>query len=293
MKIALFGQNLNLNYLNSVETILESAKKNNCELYIYKNFLEFLSNHIKIDPKINIFESYNDIKGNIDYLISLGGDGTLLKAITLVRDSNIPIFGVNTGRLGFLSSITKEEIKDCFEKLINKNYSIETRTLLRLESDTQMFGSENFALNDFTIQKEASGSMIKIDVEINNEFLNSYWADGLIVSTPTGSTAYSLSCGGPILMPYTNNFIITPISPHNLNVRPLVVSDNDIFTFKAETRNECLIATLDNRTIKIKSPFNFKIIKENFKINLIKINNISFLKTLQTKLMWGYDNRNI
>jgi NAD+ kinase len=239
-----------------------------------------------------LFSSQETIKGKADFLFSIGGDGTLLDTITMVGDSGIPIIGINMGRMGFLSSIAKSEILPALDEIMDNMYTIDQRTLLRLETPNHLFGEFNYALNDVTVYKTTSISLLTIKTYINNEFLNTYWADGLIVATPTGSTAYSLSCTGPILTPDSANFVITPIASHNLTVRPIVIPDNSQISLLVESRqSECFVG-LDSRIEKIDSTIRLDISKENFKINLLRLSNKFFFKTIREKLKWGLDLRN-
>ena len=225
-------------------------------------------------------------------MISLGGDGTMLDTVSLVRDSGIPMIGINFGRLGFLASINKEGIKYAIDAIINKNFTLDTRRLLKVESSQKLFGELNFALNDLTIHKRDTSAMILIHCYLNGEFLNSYWADGLIVATPTGSTAYSLSCGGPIIFPRSGNIVITPISPHNLNVRPIIIADDNELTFEIEGRSSKYLVSCDSRTEVIDSTIKLTVKRADFDIHLIRLNNESYLSTLRNKLLWGIDTRN-
>ena len=225
-------------------------------------------------------------------LISIGGDGSIMDAVTIVKDSGIPILGINTGRLGFLSNISLEQISTAIENLFEKEYRIEKRALLRVETSNNIFGSTNFALNELTIHRKDSGSMITIHAQVEDHYLNSYWADGIIIATPTGSTAYSLSAGGPIVEPGSNNFVITPIAPHNLNVRPMIISDDNIIRLKVEGRSKHFLATLDSRSFNVDSQDELIIRKADFKIKLIKLQGQNFYETIRNKLMWGIDKRN-
>lgn len=225
-------------------------------------------------------------------MISLGGDGTLLDTVTLVRDSGIPILGINYGRLGFLANIGREEIVSAIEAIANRNYVLDKRSLIHLESNVKIFGKTPYALNEFTILKKDSSSMIKIHTYLNGEFLNTYWADGLIVSTPTGSTGYSLSCNGPVVFPDNSSFIITPVAPHNLNIRPIIVPDNTIISFELEGRADEFVCTLDSRREVISKEIQLAVKKEAFYVNLIRLNENNFLQTLRDKLSWGLDKRN-
>jgi NAD+ kinase len=225
-------------------------------------------------------------------MISLGGDGTLLDTVTLVRDSGIPILGINYGRLGFLANIGKEEIASAIDAIINRKYVLDKRSLIHLEANVSLFGETPYALNDFSIHKKDISPMIKIHTYLNGEFLNTYWADGLIVSTPTGSTGYSLSCGGPVVFPDSSSFVITPIAPHNLNIRPIIVPDNTIISFELEGRTDGFVCTLDSRREIITKEIQLAVKKESFDINLIRMNENNFLQTLREKLSWGLDKRN-
>ena len=225
-------------------------------------------------------------------MFSIGGDGTILDTVTQIQDSGIPVLGINIGRLGFLSSIAAEEIAGAIESLMKGHFSLDKRRLLRLESNVQIFGEANYALNELTIHKKDSSSMIIINTYLNGEYLNSYWADGLIIATPTGSTGYSLSCGGPIVAPYSGNFVITPIAPHNLNVRPIVVSDENVISLEVQGRSQYFLASLDSRSVTIDSAISLAVRRAEFTINLVRMGNDNFLDTLRKKLNWGLDTRN-
>ena len=224
--------------------------------------------------------------------MSIGGDGTLLAAITFVKNSDIPILGINTGTLGFISSVSTDQIEYAINHLLKGEYKIKKRTLLQLESLNNLFGETNFALNEVTVLKKDTSSMIRIHAYLDDEFINTYWADGLIISSPTGSTGYSLSCGGPIVLPGTNNFIITPIAPHNLNVRPIIVSDESKITLKVSKRDEIALVALDSRSRAIGPELELTIRKANYKVKLIQFEKQSFISTIREKLMWGKDKRN-
>ena len=229
---------------------------------------------------------------NIDVVISMGGDGTMLRAVTLIADRQIPLLGINLGRLGFLASIEKKFIGQAITQLLKGMYHIEDRTMMYLETTAELFGNARFALNDFTLHKRDTSSMITIHTYINGDFLNSYWADGVIVSTPTGSTGYSLSCGGPIIFPNSGNFVITPVAPHNLNVRPIVISDTSVISFEIEGRSENFLCTLDSRFETVTSQHQLAVRKCDFTTRLVQLNNFSFLRTIHEKLTWGKDVRN-
>jgi len=229
---------------------------------------------------------------SLEIMLTLGGDGTLLEVVSQIGALEIPILGINTGRLGFLATTNKEDVLQAIGEIFNKNYEFDDRKLLRLETKGELFGKKNFALNDFTILKKDTSSMIVIHTYINGDFLNSYWADGLIISTPTGSTGYSLSCGGPLILPRSNNFVITPISPHNLTARPMVVSDNSEITLKVEGRSDTFLVSLDSRFEIVKSSVTLKVVEESFKAKLIKLPSNQIFETLRQKLNWGIDIRN-
>lgn len=227
-----------------------------------------------------------------DVIITLGGDGTILSAVTLIRELEIPILGINLGRLGFLASIEQQRIEEAINLFLAKKYTISERAMLELISDPKSFGSENYALNDFTILKRDNNSMIVLHTYVDGEFLNSYWADGLIVSTPTGSTGYNLSCGGPIMFPTSDNFILTPVAPHNLNVRPVLLSSHHELSFKIEGRSENYLCTLDSRHTTVTSDYDLRIRKNKFSTKLIRLKGDNFMSTIRSKLHWGLDKRN-
>ena len=240
---------------------------------------------------MKVFDHGDNLK-NLDFFISVGGDGTLLESVTYVGKNETPILGVNAGRLGFLATISREETEKALDNLLKGNYIVDERTMLRLVSDPKLFSGLDFALNDFTIMKKDTSSMITVHVSVDGELLNSYWADGVIVSTPTGSTGYSLSCGGPLVFPESENFVITPVSPHNLTARPIVVSDKSELTFKIEGRNKKFHVSLDSRFETVDESVRLKIKKERFKAHLIQLPGQHYFKTLRQKLNWGLDIRN-
>ncbi|PKP46674.1 MAG: NAD kinase [Bacteroidetes bacterium HGW-Bacteroidetes-12] len=292
MKYAIYGKNVSEKYLSSIQFFFDELDRNNISVTIYSSFYQFLKeNSIRFSQSITEFSFHSDLNGT-DYLISIGGDGTFLETITLVRDSNIPILGINTGRLGFLSSVTTDEIAQAIKSLINGAYEIDKRTMLSIETENNLFGNDNFALNEITLQRSDSSTMITIHTYLDGEFLNSYWADGLIISTPTGSTAYSLSCNGPILFPSSESIILTPIAPHNLNVRPLIIPDNKVLSFQIEARTDSFLVALDSRFKSVPINTSFKIKKTPHTIRLVRLKNHTFLETLRNKLMWGIDKRN-
>ncbi|WP_214228524.1 NAD kinase [Pedobacter sp. B4-66] len=292
MKIAIYGREFNnsvLPYVQEVFNVLDSYKN---PILVYNKYLDYIKDKIKLPANIQVFTSHDDLLGETDVLLSLGGDGTLLDTLSLIRDSGIPVIGINFGRLGFLASINKDEIKKAFEALHNREFTLDKRTLLSVASKQGLFGDENFALNDITIHRRDNSAMMIIHAYMNNEFVNSYWADGLIIATPTGSTAYSLSCGGPIIYPSSQNFVITPIAPHNLNVRPVIIPDDVSLTFEIEARSSKFLVSCDSRTETVDRSVKIILNKASFHVNLIRLNNETYLTTLRNKLLWGIDTRN-
>jgi NAD+ kinase len=292
MNVALFGKTISANDTPYLQEFIDRLTSLNGIIYLYKPFFNTLQKTIRFDRQPIMFTTQQEIRDKVEYLFSIGGDGTLLNTITLIGDSGIPVIGINIGKLGFLSGISKEEILPALDDIIKKKYMIDERTLLRLETNDQLFGEFNYALNDFTIYKRSPNSMLAIKLFVNDEFLNTYWADGLIVATPTGSTAYSLSCTGPILTPDSENFVITPIASHNLTVRPIVIPDTCIIRIMVESKNvECYIG-LDSRIRKLDVPEELVIKKEDFKIHLLRMTGRNFFETIRAKLNWGLDIRN-
>ncbi len=293
MQIVVYGRIGKKKDFPIIQSFFDILAEEGISAYVNKNYLESLNGNINFKNDVGIFEGYLDFKTrNFDYIITLGGDGTILNAVAEVRNADVPILGINLGRLGFLASIEKEKIREAIGLLKSGRYSLSERTLLHLESNHPMFGDIPFALNDVTLLKRDTSSMIVIHTFINGAYLNSYWADGLIVSTPTGSTGYSLSCGGPIIFPNSGNFVITPVAPHNLNVRPIVISDSSVISFEVEGRAENFLCTLDARFETITSNFQLAVRKCDFEIKLIQLHGWSFMHTIREKLMWGTDTRN-
>lgn len=291
MKIALFGTTFNESKSVYVQHLVNKLEQENVELIIESQYSELLSN-IKFKNNYSTFDTPKELKEKADIILSIGGDGTLLATITLVRDSGIPILGINTGTLGFISSVSTDQIEYAINHLLKGDYNIKTRTLLQLNSENNLFGDTNFALNEVTVLKKDTSSMIRVHAYLDDEFINTYWADGLIISSPTGSTGYSLSCGGPIVLPGTNNFIITPIAPHNLNVRPIIVSDKSKITLKVSEKDDLALVALDSRSRAIGPGLELTIKKAQYKVNLIQFEKQSFISTIREKLMWGKDKRN-
>jgi NAD+ kinase len=292
MKVAIYGRDFNDSVLPFVQEVFDALLAHKIEIKVHQKFFNFIERKIDLPDEIGVFSTHEELVRHADMLLSLGGDGTLLDTLTLIRNSQIPVIGINFGRLGFLASINKTEIQGAVKALVNKDYTIDKRSLLNIDSERSLFGDENFALNDITIHRRDNSAMMIIHAYMNGEFLNSYWADGLIIATPTGSTAYSLSCGGPIILPSSQNFVITPVAPHNLNVRPIIVPDDVQLTFEVEARSTKFLLTCDSRTETVDKSVKININKSKFSINLIRLNNETFLTTLRNKLLWGIDTRN-
>jgi len=292
MKIAIYSRGIENNQNDDMDMLLEELNEHKVEPVFFQDFFNQFYSAVKIKGKYTTFNSAADLDDNIDCMISLGGDGTLLDTVTLVQDKGIPVLGVNYGRLGFLANIGKEEIRSAIRALVEGTYVTENRTLIHLDANIPIFNGMPYALNEFTLQKKDSSSMIKIHTYLNGEFLNTYWADGLIVATPTGSTGYSLSCNGPIVFPESGSLVITPVAPHNLNIRPIVIPDNNIISFEVEGRTDSFICTLDSRRVVVPKEAQLAVKKETFGINLIRLNENNFLQTLRSKLSWGLDKRN-
>lgn len=294
MKVAIYGQY----YLNSTEPIIRDIfvffNENHVEMVIEEAFLKLLYEKQIVKKEYKTFQSHTELDASFDIMISIGGDGTILRAATLVRDSGIPILGVNAGRLGFLAMVQKDEIAEFLQLIIEKKYTISERNLISLTGtpDIPEISDINFAMNEISVSRKDTTSMITIETYLNDEFLNSYWADGLIISTPTGSTGYSLSCGGPILTPNVSSLVITPIAPHNLNARPLVIPDDTVIRLKVTGREEHYLVSLDSRIASVKNESVLTIRKTPFKIKMVEIHEETFLKTLRKKLLWGEDKRN-
>ncbi len=293
MKIALYGRQFNNSVLPYVQQVFDSLAKYDIEPYVYQKYNQFIEGKVFFPKKVNVFSNHQELLNcKVDVMISLGGDGTMLDTVSIIRNSFIPVIGINFGRLGFLASINKDDIESAMNSLFKGDYTLDSRNLLSVESELNLFGNENFALNDVTIHKRDTSAMMIIHAYLNGDFLNSYWADGLILATPTGSTAYSLSCGGPIVFPRSGNMVVTPISPHNLNVRPIVLSDVNLLSFEIEGRSSKYLLTCDSRTEVIDNSVRITVKKADFFINLIRLNNESYLSTLRNKLLWGIDTRN-
>ena len=294
MKIAIYGQYYQNDTRPIIRDIFVFFNENNVELVIEKKFLEILYKEEILKKEYKTFGNFSELNSSFDMLLSIGGDGTILRAVTFVRDSGIPILGINAGRLGFLATVPQDNIQEFLQLVLEKKYSISPRTLLSIACSTKNFEIENinFALNEISVSRKDTTSMITIETSLDGEYLNNYWADGLIVSTPTGSTGYSLSCGGPVLTPNVKSLVITPIAPHNLNARPLVITDDTIVELRVSGRENQYLVSLDSRIATVENNSVLTIQKTPFQIYMVEIHEETFLKTLRKKLLWGEDKRN-
>ena len=292
MKAAIYSRGIENGQQTDLQLFFDELVKLNIEPVIFLHLFEQLKETIQLPSSAISFSLSEHLTEDIECIISLGGDGTLLDTVTLIRDKNIPIMGVNFGRLGFLASIGREEIKIALKAIAKRTYIVDKRTMIHLDASIPLFGNVPYGLNEFSIHKRDTASMIKIHTYLNGEFLNTYWADGLIVATPTGSTGYSLSCNGPIVFPDSANFVITPVAPHNLNVRSIIVPDDNIISFEIESRSDEIICALDSRRELVSKNVQLAVKKESFLLSLIRLSENSFLQTLHTKMTWGLDKRN-
>ena len=291
MTIAIYARSAKSDHSIYIEHIYNFLKNEGVELIIYEPYYTFLKSEFQFTIDLKTYSSSEELISKAFYVISLGGDGTLLETVTFVRKSGIPVLGVNTGRLGFLAAVNKNDLQKALQQLLNEKFTLDKRELIEISGCKDSFGGINYALNEFSIHKKDGSSMISIDTFIDGVFLNSYFADGLIVSTPTGSTAYSLSCGGPIMMPDSDNFIITPIAPHNLTVRPLVISNKKEISFRVSCRTDSYNISLDTRNSLVPADTEIRVKKADFKLNLLNLEGQHFFSTLRNKLMWGIDKR--
>ncbi|PZD78735.1 NAD kinase [Mesonia sp. K7] len=294
MKVAIYGQFYHEDSGKYIQELLDELEAQDVEVHIEENFLKIINETEEINKKYPQFDTFTKIDNSYSYFFSIGGDGTILKCINYVRDTKVPIVGINTGRLGFLATIQKDEIKSMLKALSEKNYTISRRELLSIATTpkNQSLSDMNFALNEIAISRKNTTSMITIDAWLDGKYLNGYWADGLIVATPTGSTGYSLSCGGPIITPETKSLVITPIAPHNLNARPLVIPDDTELTLKVSGREDEFLVSLDSRLTSLNNETTMTLKKADFTIGLVSLEQESFVKTLRKKLLWGEDKRN-
>ncbi len=292
MKIAIYSRGVENDQLKDIHKLFEELIKNGVEPVFFQDFFNQFYSSVDLNNQYSTFNAFEDLDSSIDCVLSLGGDGTMLDTVTMVRNSGIPVLGINYGRLGFLANIGRDEIQGVIDAIAERKYVLDKRTLIHLDANVPLFGDTPYALNEFSIHKRDISPMIKIHTYLNGEFLNTYWADGIIVATPTGSTGYSLSCGGPVVFPESNSFVITPVAPHNLNIRPIVVPDDNIVSFELEGRTDDFLVTLDSRKEIVSKEVQLAVKKETFDIKLVRLNENNFLQTLRSKLSWGLDKRN-
>jgi NAD+ kinase len=292
LKVAIYSRVFEDTQHKDIQLFFDELQKEGIQPVIFSEYYDRLARHLTLPPDTETFSHHAELTTDIDFLISLGGDGTLLDTVTLVRDKNLPVVGINFGRLGFLASIGRDEMSEAVKALARRSYILDKRSLIHLDSNIPLFNEVPYALNEFAIHKRDISPMVKIHTYINGELLNTYWADGLILATPTGSTGYSLSCGGPVVFPESGSFVLTPIAPHNLNVRPIVIPDNTIVSFEVESRSDEIICALDSRREWVDKNVLLAVRRENFPINLVRLNENNFLQTLRNKLSWGLDKRN-
>jgi NAD+ kinase len=293
MKVAVFGTTVSESFLPVLNEFFDFLKKHSIEIHIYKPFYNHLVNDLKTQLHVSVFfTSFYDFDNKCDFIFSVGGDGTFLHSVLNIRNFDIPVVGVNSGRMGFLADVSENQVVNALTHVFEGNYSLIERSMLEVEFSGMENLDFNFALNEMTVLKTDTSSMLNIHAYIDKELLNNYWADGLIIATPTGSTAYSLSVGGPILTPDSENFVITPLAPHNLTVRPLVVPDNYEIKLKVEGRGINFLTSLDSRSVAVDLATIIKVKKAKFKLKTLQLPDQSFFRTLRNKLMWGIDARN-
>lgn len=292
MQIAIYSRTSSDVDAANLQKLLDQLKRYAIVPVLYAPFYKLALSGLKGHKGYAVFNHAEDLDEQTEFMISMGGDGTMLESLCYVKDKNIPIIGINFGRLGFLSETGKNDTEEMVQSLINRTYQIDRRTLIHLDSNQPLFGDIPYGLNEFAIHKKDTSAMIKIHTFLNGEFLNTYWADGLIISTPTGSTGYSMSCGGPIVFPDAANFVITPVAPHNLNARPIVVPDHNVISFEIEGRSDQFLCTLDSRIETVDNQIQLAVRKEEFTLGLLRNNDSNFLTTLRNKLLWGIDKRN-
>ena len=293
-KVAIYAQSYSLNAEKEVKTLIKCLEKHNVVIFIEEEYYNLLTENDVLSKKYPVFAHFNDLSDSFDMLFTVGGDGTILRAVTYIRNLNIPILGINTGRLGFLATVQKKEIKEAVASIVEGKYSLQERSLLEIKTnpETETFSELNFALNEVTIARRNTTSMIGIKTYLDEEYLTNYWADGLIISTPTGSTGYSLSCGGPVILPDSTSLVITPIAPHNLNARPIIIPEKTNIKLEVSAREKDFLISLDSRITTVPQETIVQIQKAPFTVKTILLENQSYLKTLRQKLLWGEDTRN-
>ena len=292
MKVAVYSRGLEPEQHKDIQLFFDELAQEDIKPVVYAPFFHELKEYVNLPGKTERFSSPDELTEDTDFIISLGGDGTILDTATIVGHRDVPVAGINFGRLGFLASIGREELSTAIKALARRSFIIDKRVLIHLDASLPMFGDSPFALNEFAIHKRDTSPMIKIHTYLNGELVNTYWADGLIVATPTGSTGYNLSCQGPIVFPDSGSFVITPIAPHHLNVRPIVVPDSTVISFEVESRSDDVIVALDSRREIVNKNIQLAVRKETFPLKLVRLNENNFLQTLRNKLSWGVDKRN-
>jgi NAD+ kinase len=292
LKVAVYSRGLEPEQHKDIQLFFDELAQEDIKPVVYAPFFHELKEYVNLPGKTERFSSPDELTEDTDFIISLGGDGTILDTATIVGHRDVPVAGINFGRLGFLASIGREELSTAIKALARRSFIIDKRVLIHLDASLPMFGDSPFALNEFAIHKRDTSPMIKIHTYLNGELVNTYWADGLIVATPTGSTGYNLSCQGPIVFPDSGSFVITPIAPHHLNVRPIVVPDSTIISFEVESRSDDVIVALDSRREIVNKNIQLAVRKETFTLKLVRLNENNFLQTLRNKLSWGVDKRN-
>lgn len=293
MRIALYGRRIDSPNIPYLKLLVQKLRERGAEISVHKEYSKLLFPHLESTESLGLFANTKDIASNVDFFFSIGGDGTMLSSLPLIRDTGIPVVGLNIGRLGFLSSVSKDEIEMALDKLYSREFTLDKRSMLSINaSEEGIFGEDHFALNEITVNKMDTSSMITVDVSVNDGFFSRYWADGLIICTPTGSTAYNLSCGGPVITPNSRNFAITAIAPHNLNVRPIIIPDNSVIRLKVDSRSGHYLASLDSNFVNLNASVELTVQKTSFTFNILRLSPHDYLNTLRTKLLWGSDTRN-
>ncbi len=292
MRVGFYGKAFGADYNKLMIDVVRLLKESSVDIMIYEPFWNDIKTCFDENYEFELFNNHEEIRNNIDMLFSFGGDGTILDSVPLIRDSGIPVFGINTGTLGFLASVSPQYSSDAVKNIISGNYTIEQRSLIQIKDDDNIFNGINYALNEISICRKDNGSLLVVEVYIDDMLLNTYWADGIILATPTGSTAYSMSVGGPIMTPNADSFLITPIAAHNLSVRPVVIPDKSVVNVKVNGRNDKFALGLDSRIITADKSFAIEIRKTDFTFNMIKMPDMNFFETIRKKLLWGNDLRN-
>ena len=293
MKVALYGRRIDRPNIPYIVSLVRQLRERGAEITVHREFSNLLFPHLESPDGIAFFEHTGDLLGKTDFFFSIGGDGTMLSSLPLIRDTGIPVVGLNIGRLGFLSSVSKDEISMALDKLHSGEFTLDKRVMLGVRaSQPGLFEEGHFGLNELTVNKTDTASMITVDVSVNGGFFSRYWADGLIISTPTGSTAYNLSCGGPVITPDSRSFAITAIAPHNLNVRPIIIPDDSIIRLKVHSRSEHYLASVDSNFVNLDASVELTVQKTSFTFNILRLSPHDYLNTLRTKLLWGSDTRN-